>query len=340
MIYLFMKMNVYNIVWADDEIDDLLDDDTVDELKEQGFNIIGKAHNGKELEQLLKKPETVDAVIVDANFNESDTHIESERDTSGLTYARSIYTHMLKRTIPFFLLTNRADELLREIYQYNPDFLDDFPRYKRWFKKSDMAEYNSMFDEIKKTVNESKSTNFIVRNRYQHELNAASLIDGTDDFILEFLVRDYDNTLTEIKEPFVSVRRSVEKVFGRCETMKLIPPISDNTNGTAAYFLKNKYTLKEATEYKTYFEMLGNDIMSKPLAQSLKYIVDITQDASHSKNDLKLKVEEYFEETKDVLLLRSVVFILIDVVKWFAITLLNHNNPVENERLLWRKCDE
>ena len=86
--------------------------------------------------------------------------------------------------------------------------------------------------------------------------------------------------------------------------------------------------------------MLGDDIMPKPLAQSLKYIVDITQDGSHSKKGLKLKVEEYFEETKDVLLLRSVVFILIDVVKWFAITLLNHSNPVENERLLWRSCDE
>lgn len=335
-----MKMNVYNIVWADDEIDDLLDDETVDELKEQGFNIVGMAHNGKELEQLLEKPKMVDAVIVDANFNESDTHISSERDTSGLTYARSIYTHMLKRSIPFFLLTNRADELLREIYQYNPDFLDEFPRYKRWFKKSDMDEYNSMFAEIKKAVDESKSTNFIVRNRYQYELNAASLIDGTDDFVLEFLVRDYENTLAEIKEPFVSVRRSIEKIFGRCETMKLIPPISDNTNGTASYFLYNKYSIKEETGYKTFFKMLGDDIMPKPLAQSLKYIVDITQDGSHSKKGLKLKVEEYFEETKDVLLLRSVVFILIDVVKWFAITLLNHSNPVENERLLWRSCDE
>lgn len=83
-----MKMNVYNIVWADDEIDDLLDDETVDELKEQGFNIVGMAHNGKELEQLLEKPKMVDAVIVDANFNESDTHISSERDTSGFNLCK------------------------------------------------------------------------------------------------------------------------------------------------------------------------------------------------------------------------------------------------------------
>lgn len=333
-------MNVYNVVWADDEIDDLLDDETVDELKKQGFNILGKAHYGKELEQLLEKPELVDAVIVDANFPESDTQIGSERDTSGLTCARSIYTHMLKRSIPFFLLTNRTDELLNEIYQYYPNFFEDFPRHKRWFKKSDIEEYNNMFEEIKKAVDESKSTSFIVRNRYKLELNAASLIDGTNEFIYEFLVREFENTLTEIKEPFVSVRRSIEKIFGKCEKMRLIPPISDNTNGTAAYFLYNKYSTKEETGYKTHFEMLGDDILPKPLAQSLKYIVDITQDGAHSKNDMKLKVDEYFEKTKDILLLRSVVFVLIDIVKWFAVTLMRNNDPDVNELTLWRKCDD
>lgn len=332
-------MNVYNIVWADDEIDDLLDDITIDELKEKGFNIVGTAHDGQELKILLEKPELVDAVIVDANFNESDKHIESERDTSGLDYARSIYEHKLKKRIPFFILTNRDDEMLNDIYQYKHKFLEEFPRHKRWFKKSDIEDYNNMFEEIKKAVDESKSTNFIVRNRYKLELNAASLIDGTNEFIHEFLVRDFENTLTEIKEPFVSVRRSIEKIFGKCEKMKLIPPISDNTNGTAAYFIYNKYSIKEETGYKTYFEMLGDDIMPKPLAQSLKFIVDITQDGAHSKNDMKLKVDEYFEKTKDILLLRSVVFILIDVVKWFAVTLLKNNDTDINELTLWRKCD-
>lgn len=332
-------MSIYNIVWADDEIDDLLDDETVEELRQQGFNIVGKAHYGNELVQLLEKTEMVDAVIVDANFNEFDTNIGSERDTSGLVCARSFYNQTLKRSIPFFLFTNRTDELLHEIYQDNPKFLEDFPRHKRWFKKSDMEEYNHMFEEIKKTVDELKSTKFIVRNRFQYELNAASLIDGTHDFIFDFLVRDFENTLAEIKEPFISVRRSIEKIFGKCEKMKLIPPISDNTNGTAAYFLYNKYSIKEETGYKTYFEMLGDDIMPKPLALSLKYIVDVTQDGAHSKNEMKLKVDEYFEKTKDVLLLRSVVFIFIDVVKWFALTLLNHNDADINEITLWKKCD-
>ena len=143
-----MTMNVYNIVWADDEIDILLDEDTQEELKEKGFNIIGIAHDGKELEECLHKADIIDAVIVDANFNESDTKIESERDTSGLDYARSLYTHSLNKKIPFFLYTNRNDEQLKETYQYKKSFFEDFPRHKRWFKKSSREEYHNMLDEI------------------------------------------------------------------------------------------------------------------------------------------------------------------------------------------------
>lgn len=79
--------------------------------------------------------------------------------------------------------------------------------------------------------------------------------------------------------------------------------------------------------------------MPKPLATSLKYIVDITQDGSHSKNEMKLKVDEYFEQTKDILMLRSVVFILIDLVKWFAITALTHQDVEINEQTLWQKTE-
>ena len=79
--------------------------------------------------------------------------------------------------------------------------------------------------------------------------------------------------------------------------------------------------------------------MPKPLATGLKYIVDITQDGAHSKNEMKLKVDEYFEKTKDIHLLKSVMFILIDIVKWFAETALQNSDSDYNEVMLWRKCE-
>ena len=339
-----MKKNVYNIVWADDEIDDILDSDTISDLKDDDFNIVGVAHDGEELERLLKNPEMVDAVIVDANFNESDTKIGSERDTSGLDYARSLYIHTLKRKIPFFLFTGRSDELLREIYKHNPRFLDDFPRHKRWFSKNVSDEYKEMFEAIKQAVNEQNSASFIIRNKYQYELAAANklLSDGVSDFIFNFLIHEYENTLDEIQEPFVSVRRSIEKIFGKCEELNLIPPVSNNTNGVVGYFLHNKYRVKDQTtgNYDFLYEMLGSDIMPKPLARSLKYIVDITQDGAHSKNEMKLNVDEYFEKNKDVFLLRSVVYILIDIIRWFADTAISHKDADANEIVLWKKLQE
>lgn len=331
-------MSVYNIVWADDEIDDLLDQETIAELEAQGFKIVGQAHDGRELEACLANPETVDAVIVDANFNESDVEICSERDTSGLQYARSLYLHKLNRKIPFFLFTNRSDELLRDVYRDNPKFFDSFPRHKRWFNKSGQGEYEALFEAIKQAVDEKGSPAFIVRNRYAYELNAASLLNETAEFIFDFLVHDYTNTLDGINEPFVAVRRAIEKIFGQCEKMGIIPPISDNTNGTAHYFLSNKYNVKDSSgQYATKYEMLGSDIMPKPLASSLKYIVEITQDGSHSKNELKLKVDEYLKETHDFLMLRAVVYILIDVIKWFALTALNHQDEEANRLMLWKE---
>lgn len=324
-----MSTNVYNIIWADDEIDMLIDEREIESLKEKGFNLLGVARNGIELKQLMKDNNTIDAVIVDANFNETDTRIISERDTSGLTYARSLYQHYDKK-MPFFLYTGRSEELLKDIYQYNQAFLADFPRHERWFSKNHREEYDKMLDKIKQVVDEVNSPRFILRNRYALELRAASLFDA-EDTILDFLVHDYTNTLVEIVEPFVIIRRITECLFDQCARLKLIPPINDNINGTSKYFKFSEYKKDKVILYR----MLGTPLMPKPMAVALDYMVDITQDASHSKDGLKYKVDEYYKQTNDVMLLRSVAYILIDVIKWFAITALAHNDKEINEATLW-----
>ena len=72
------------------------------------------------------------------------------------------------------------------------------------------------------------------RNRYQEELNACRFVDDeTYDFVLKFLSCDYEGTFSEIKEPFVSARKIVERVFDKCQKWNLIPPIASDINGTA-----------------------------------------------------------------------------------------------------------
>ena len=148
-----MSTNVYNIIWADDEIDMLIDEREIESLKEKGFNLLGVARNGIELKLLMKENNNIDAVIVDANFNETDTRIISEKDTSGLTYARSLYQQYEKK-LPFFLYSGRDEEMLKEIYKFNQAFLADFPRHERWFSKNHREEYDEMLKKIKAVVDE------------------------------------------------------------------------------------------------------------------------------------------------------------------------------------------
>ena len=330
-------MNVYNIIWADDEIDDFLDERYENRLIKNGFKVVGKAHNGEELEELLNNASCIDVVIVDANFNESSNSVESEREVSGLDYARNLYRHVVKYAIPFFLYTGRTDELLQEIAKKErPNLLKDFRRRENWFSKT-LNERDEMFEAIKNEVDKRNTTSFKVRNRYQKELNAASLINGGEELVFELLQRDIDGTLDEMVEPFVRIRRTIEKMFAFCEGMKIIPPISQDTNGTARYFLKNEYSVKDKNlgGWKAMYKM-NNIVMAKPLAQSLDYVISITQDGAHSKLGLKLDVDNYFKDTKDVLLLRSVGTLFIDIIRWFALFMLNHGDPDKN-KLLWVK---
>ena len=335
-----MNMNVYNIVWADDEIDDILTEYVVDDLKNAGISIIGIAHDGRELESVLSDIANIDAIIVDANFNETSKPIESERDKSGLDYARSLYIHKLNRSIPMFIYTNRTEEMLRDMFRDNPAFFEDFPRHKRWFSKNSQNEQDEMINAIKKEVDERKTTAFVIRNRYREELNAAYLNEEIYVFVYDFLIREYDNTLSEMDEPFIKVRRSLEKMFSICEKWNIIPPVSEDMNGTANYFFYKQYSKKEGKVYVKEYEMLNKTIMPMPLARSLKYIVDIVQDGAHSKDGLKLDVDKYFKKTKDTFLLRSVVHILIDCLRWFALTILNYQDEEINALSLWEKIEK
>ena len=141
-----------------------------------------------------------------------------------------------------------------------------------------------------------------------------------------------------MRGPFATARKIVEQIFGQCEKEKLIPPISDDINGTGNYFLRKLYSpYDEKLKKRIDLYNMKDEIIPKQLSQSLLYFLEMTQDGAHRKSKLSLKVDEYFINTKDVLLLRSVLFILIDLIKWFIETWRAHQDSDVNEIVLWEK---
>ena len=78
--------------------------------------------------------------------------------------------------------------------------------------------------------------------------------------------------------------------------------------------------------------------MKRPLARALYYLIDITQDGAHNKKNMKLKVDKYCQETKYTYLLRSILFITCDILRWFAKTLID-NHDKEINALRWDKIN-
>ena len=102
--------------------------------------------------------------------------------------------------------------------------------------------------------------------------------------------------------------------------MNLLPPhISLNTAQKILHGTINDYSLKIP-------------LMDKPLAESLKFFLSITQDGSHDANDLQLGVDQYVRETRNVNLYLSILHIAMDLLLWHEKTYKTYEN---NTNRIW-----
>ena len=116
-----MKESVYNInvLWADDEIDELLSNPVLEFLlKKYNISVFDVARTSEELRNKLSVSyQQIDAVIVDANFGKSSVIID-DRNTSGLIDTLSLIEHYNdKKLLPFYLFTGR-NPFLQDNYKY------------------------------------------------------------------------------------------------------------------------------------------------------------------------------------------------------------------------------
>lgn len=315
-----MSTNVYNIIWADDDID-ALKDRYEKRFTKNGLSIIGIAHNGEELEQQLsEKIDFVDAVIVDANFNETEVDIDDERDTSGLTFTR---THLLKvfPNTPFILFTQREDELINKKYQnIQAKFLQEFPRHKRWFHKNDDDELIEMFDSIKEEVDYRNTDQFKIRKKYRKEFEAAKFIPNAENLLFKGIQSELTGDLSNeaIIECFTPIRMICENIIDQCQEREYIPYIS--SLNSICDFLRQK----EVEGFK-----LTVPIMHKTLVSSLDFFLSITQDGSHDKSSLPLEVIHYVRERDNNNLYRAILYIAMDLLLWYKDLLEEIPEPKE-----------
>lgn len=280
-----MAANVYNVIWADDEIDSFRRDNSVIiMLKSQNVHLLDYAHTSSELkEKLTEWEDIVDAVITDGNFDKRKT-VDIVKSTSGLSDVMTFISDFnRKKFIPFFLYTGKG-ALLKE--KFTDGELEYFEKGNRIFEK---GSFSKLLTTLKAEVDRINTPSFRILNEYKDEFEAAEKVDDAKRYLMNGLLYLYeDKSWKDVQDYFNPARKIVERIKDKCIDMNILPHNTSLNNASRIFSGVDMYIgLKE--EY-----------MPKPLAESFFYFLKITQDGSHDENDMSLGVDKYVRDTKNI----------------------------------------
>ena len=319
---------VYNIVWADDEIDSLYDDIAKKLFRASGINVIKAFVNAKSLKAFLGETNSpIHAVVVDANFPWEEFKANKEQDRMGLVKVSQWVENF---DFPFILFTGRKDLISgEEAEQFE------------YFTSNDLVVYKNpaegimpLINKIKDTVEFRYSTEWIIDNQYRMELECFKTIDSINNgqsypLVRGLLIKGRDNTIMNAESYFNDIRTDVLGLMNStAANFGIVPP--DLSLNDFSYFLclkSNKFSVIEP-------------IMDQALSGVLQYVVTMTQDGSHGKESgLRFHIHDYVREKRDTLILKSIIFAVIELMNRFMEYVVN-NTDIERNRMKWKAKSE
>ncbi len=310
-----MEVNVYSVIWADDECATLKQDELIRKVfNEKCIEVLEYVPTSTALRNALEiYKDKVNAVIVDGNFSKEDVDYLESDDISGLIHTVSfLELYNTKRDIPFFLYTARKI-LLQDICKNRE--LDYFTTTKRLIQKGDIE---SLAEKIISTVDHIHSIEFMVKKKYQALLNMAKEInDECSENLYQFLLNeardiDYNRSISM----FNVLRGILEQILDLCRDNNIVPQEVNTLNAFKYYWSRNGYKNNNWV-YKP-----NDSIMPKAISCIIGNLIDITQDGSHKKVELNLQISEYVTENQSPFIFRSCLYQVMDVVRWY-IDLIN-----------------
>ena len=314
----------YQIIWADDEIDALLDETSKALLSKQHVDVV-KCNNAAMLEEKLKNVSyRIDAVIVDANFTVRDFTPSNETIVSGLGRAmqlREVYKHL-----PFYLYTQRVN-LSDLVEEYVLSYFKD--NNAIFFKGNGLL---PLLDRIKNDVDKINSAEFQIDNQYKKELYYFHIFDKqcnakSHDLIRGMLIQSREGSLIGTEKYFNQFRSEILENMNAVAANFGIVPEGLTLNDFSRFICSN------AEKYK-----LDEDVLPKALHMLMQYVVRMVQDGSHKRANLQYEVHQFVSENKDIMIIQSLLFAIIELISWFIPYLAMHTDKQQN-LANWQKQD-
>jgi hypothetical protein len=316
-----MSVNVYNVIWADDECDTLKKDAAIRKLfDDKRIEVLKYVATSEALKDAIEcYKDKIDAVIVDGNFSKGEVEYVESDDISGLIHTISfIELFNVKRDIPFFLYTARKI-LLQEICKNGE--IDYFIKTERLIQKGNI---DKLADKIIKDVDHIHSVEFMVKKRYQSLINIAKNVDKqcAENFHQFLLDEARDKNFDKSVDMFNQLRGIMEQIMERCREYNIVPEDVRTLNNFKTFF--NYTSRKDKDKDKRVYFWLGyggykpTDVaMPKAIGYSINSLIDIIQDGSHKIQNLNLGVSEYVQESQSPFLFRSCLYQVMDIIRWY-----------------------
>ena len=316
-----MENMKYNIVWADDEIFSICDKFTKNRFDKNAIDIIQCFTNAKSLKEYLDTTdERIDAVVVDANFPYEEFTSNQENSTIGLQKVAQWIENYDKK-YPFIVYTGRKNLMDTEEGKALFEF---FYENKRIVTKSGEG-ISQLIAKIKELVDQRNTIEWVIENQYSSAMKSAAMFDylgeaKSKQLLLEILTKNHQNTLCDTENYFNRIR---------CEVL-------DNMNTMAGKFgivpeglSLNNFGLFLCKANKDY-EYSEKDVLPDALKEVIRYVVRMTQDASHDSEQLALYLRKYIKGTNNTVLIRSICYAAIELIEWFVQYIKDHPNYEDN----------
>ena len=292
----------YNIFWIDDEHESLKPFKL--QAKDNDIILFPFKSLNSGIADLKKNFHKYDGILLDAKIIENDSDPAGSEDTDFVHRAKEEILQLPKK-FDIFVLTGQDGEAYKD-NTFNKAF-------KRVYQKGNETETERLFTDLKEAADKQPDTKIRHNHSRVFDVCTEKYIGEAAAFdILSFLKDEHQN---DSEKYFNGIRQIVEDIFMAFHKFKLLPQdfVSPNIalNQSSVFLCGKEQNEKTDSKYKRY-KHLKETHLPYPIANSLRNILLITQDASHRSG-----VTEYVKEIKSPYLFKAILFQLLDVIVWF-----------------------
>jgi hypothetical protein len=311
-------METYNVIWFDDEFQSL--EYIIEKALANNIHLVGFTNSEDGINELEMNIAKYDAAIVDGLFFRSkDQSGVANSDKALKDVALTFEKLSFKKRLPWFILSGQTS------FTKEQNTTAHVFKENEVFDKLAEDDLNSLWLRIKVEADKHPETQ--LRHKYA---NVFSVCDekylGSDLFhVLIDLLKEHEFNIggSVSENKLNAIRKVVERIFRVLSRIGVIPKEVILSNGSINNASKFLAGLNESYVYTS-------EIAPPSITFLLRNILNVTQDGSHSGDELKLRIDQFVKSQPTGFLFSSVLFQLLEVMIWTKSFVDTHQNLEKN----------